>query len=68
MASLANPLLAWPSRIRRAVWFLVTGFVPGRCGRKVARRWLPDGPGPRRGWPRNPPSPLAAVTVDMNAR
>lgn len=67
-ASLANPLLAWPSRIRRAAWFLIAGLAPGPPGREVARRWLPDGPGPRRNWPRNPRSPRAGVTVDMNTR
>lgn len=62
-ASLANPLLCWPNRIRRLAWFLAAGLAPGQAGREIARRWLPDGPGPRRGWPRGAvagPAPLAA--------
>ncbi len=66
-ASLANPLLCWPSRIRRAAWFLAAGLAPGPAGRDIARRWLPDGPGPRRGWPRHLSAPRAPVTADMRA-
>ncbi len=52
VASLRNPLLPWSYRARRAAWFLGAGLIPGRLGREVTRRWVPDGPGPRRGWPR----------------
>lgn len=44
-ASLTNPLLRWPGRVRRTAWFLLAGLVPGRPGRELAQRWLPDGPG-----------------------
>lgn len=54
LASLGNPTFRWRGRIRRTAWFLLAGLAPGRYGRESARRWLPDGPGPRRGWPRNP--------------
>lgn len=66
-ASLANPLLCWPSRARRTAWFLAAGLAPGVAGRHIARRWLPDGPGPRRGWPRHLRAPRAPVTADTRA-
>ncbi|MBW3574859.1 MAG: glycosyltransferase family 2 protein [Actinobacteria bacterium] len=58
-ASLGNPLFCWPSRLRRSAWFVAAGLAPGRHGREIARRWLPDGPGPRRGWPRKASAPRA---------
>ena len=62
-SSLANPLLCWPSRARRAAWFLAAGLLPGRAGCEAARRWVPDGPGPRRGWERK----LAALRAPQTA-
>jgi glycosyltransferase involved in cell wall biosynthesis len=66
-ASLANPLLYWPNRVRRTAWFLAAGLVPGRGGREIARRWLPDGPGRRRGWPRAAPASPAPATTETRA-
>ena len=67
MASLGNPLFRWPSRMRRTAWFVAAGLAPGRTGREIARRWLPDGPGPRRGWPRNRSVPQAPITSHTGA-
>jgi len=66
-ASLANPLLCWSSRMRRTAWFLAVGVAPGWIGRAIARRWIPDGPGPRRRWPRNPAASPTPVTPDVRA-
>lgn len=65
--ALSNPLLCWSSRIRRSAWFIAAGLAPGRCGRHIARRWMPDGPGPRRGWPRNRSVARAPVTPQTRA-
>lgn len=56
-ASITNPLLSWRGRARRAAWFLAAALLPGLPGRAIARRWLPDGPGRRRGWPHPTPTP-----------
>jgi hypothetical protein len=46
-ASLRNPQLAWPNRIRRAVWFLACGVTPLRKARELASGWAPDTPARR---------------------
>ncbi len=43
-ASLRNPELAWPNRLRRAGWFLACGVTRGATARRVALDHAPDTP------------------------
>lgn len=43
-ASLTNPMLTRRDRIIRPIWFLLTGFLPGRAATAVVRRFVPDSP------------------------
>ena len=46
-ASLANPQLAWPNRLRRAAWFAACGVAPPATARRLATDWAADTPARR---------------------
>jgi glycosyltransferase involved in cell wall biosynthesis len=43
-ASVRHPYLAWPARMKRALWFVAAGFLPGRAARGLCNAYVPDGP------------------------
>jgi hypothetical protein len=44
VASLRHPYLALAARLKRVVWFVAAGFLPGRVARWICSAFVPDGP------------------------